>query len=97
MRISPCARSVTLDGEPVLLTPVEYDLLACLARSKGKVKSRGQLVAEVADRDFDVFDRSVDVHISSLRKKLGDDAKNPRFIKTVRAAGYMLVIPELSC
>jgi DNA-binding response OmpR family regulator len=45
---------------------------------------------EVADRNFDVFDRSIDVHISSLRRKLGDDPKSPRFIITVRSAGYMM-------
>jgi len=49
---------------------------------------------EVADRDFEVFDRSIDVHVSSLRKKLGDDAKNPRYIATVRSAGYRLKKPE---
>jgi DNA-binding response OmpR family regulator len=49
---------------------------------------------EVADRNFDVFDRSIDVHISSLRKKLGDDSKSPRFIITVRSAGYMFRKPE---
>jgi DNA-binding response OmpR family regulator len=48
------------------------------------------LLLEVADRNFDVFDRSIDVHISSLRKKLGDDPKMPRFIVTVRSAGYMM-------
>jgi len=48
---------------------------------------------KVADRDFDVFDRSIDVHISSLRKKLGDDPKMPRFIVTVRSAGYMMRKP----
>jgi DNA-binding response OmpR family regulator len=46
-----------------------------------------------ADRDFESFDRSIDVHISSLRRKLGDDPKNPRFILTVRSAGYMLQKP----
>ena len=45
---------------------------------------------EVADRDFEAFDRSIDVHISSLRKKLGEDAKTPRFIETVRGAGYRI-------
>jgi DNA-binding response OmpR family regulator len=48
----------------------------------------------VADRDFEGFDRSIDVHISSLRKKLGDDAKAPRFIETIRGVGYTLRKPE---
>jgi DNA-binding response OmpR family regulator len=57
------------------------------------VKSREQLLEEISHRNYDVFDRSIDVHISSLRKKLGDDPKNPQFIKTLRTAGYMLKRP----
>jgi DNA-binding response OmpR family regulator len=64
--------------------------LFSLARAAGRVKTREQLLLEVADRNFDVFDRSIDVHISSLRKKLGDDPKMPRFILTIRSAGYMM-------
>jgi DNA-binding response OmpR family regulator len=48
----------------------------------------------VADRDFESFDRSVDVHVSSLRKKLGDDPKAPRYIETIRAVGYRMKKPE---
>src|SRR5206468_9430533 len=59
-------------GNPLALTPVEYEILLSLARSAGRVKSREQVLLEVADRDFEVFDRSIDVHVSSLRKKLGD-------------------------
>ena len=61
--------------------------------AKGRVKSREHLVDEIAHRDFDVFDRSVDVHVSALRKKLGDDPKSPRFIRTVRAVGYLMIDP----
>ena len=49
---------------------------------------------EVADRDFEVFDRSVDVHVSALRKKLGDDPKNPRYIRTIRGVGYQMINPD---
>jgi DNA-binding response OmpR family regulator len=94
LRINVDARSVILDDEPLVLTPVEFDLLASLAKARGRVKSREALLDEIRDRDYDVFDRSIDVHISSLRKKLKDDAKNPRFIRTFRSAGYMLVEPE---
>jgi len=73
---------------------VEYDLLLSLARSSGRVKTRDQLLEEIRERNYEVFDRSVDVHISALRKKLGDDAKNPRFIRTCRSAGYMLLHPD---
>jgi len=93
LRVNPSARVALLDDQPLVLTPVEFDLLACLVRARGRVKSREQLLDEIASRNYDVFDRSVDVHISSLRKKLGDDPKNPRFIKTVRTAGYMLKRP----
>jgi DNA-binding response OmpR family regulator len=84
----------TLDERPLTLTPVEYDMLLALARSAGRVKSREQLLLEIADRDFEAFDRSIDVHISSLRKKLGDDPKSPRYIETVRGAGYRMLRPE---
>jgi DNA-binding response OmpR family regulator len=94
LRINIDARSVVLDAQPLPLTPVEFDLLACLAKARGRVKSREALLDEIRDRDYDVFDRSIDVHISSLRKKLKDDAKNPRFIRTFRSAGYMLATPE---
>jgi DNA-binding response OmpR family regulator len=57
-------------------------------KAKGRVKSREALLEEVSERRFDVFDRSIDVHISQLRKKLGDDAKKPQFIVTVRSVGY---------
>jgi DNA-binding response OmpR family regulator len=73
---------------------VEYDLLLSLARAKGRVKTREQLLDEISKRNYDVFDRSIDVHISALRKKLGDDLKTPRYIKTVRAIGYMMTDPE---
>ncbi len=94
LHVDPNARTAVFDDKPLSLTPVEYDLLASLARARGRVKSREQLLDEIRDRNFDVFDRSIDVHISALRKKLGDDAKEPRFIKTVRAAGYMLINPD---
>jgi DNA-binding response OmpR family regulator len=94
LRINPGARVVVLGDEPLVLTPVEFDLLLSLARAKGRVKTREALLDEIRDRDYDVFDRSVDVHISALRKKLGDDPKTPRFIRTVRSAGYMCIEPD---
>jgi two-component system, OmpR family, response regulator CpxR len=93
LRIDPESRSAWLGGNALPLTAVEFDLLLSLARACGRVKTREQLLLEVADRDFEVFDRSIDVHISSLRRKLGDDAKFGRFIATVRSAGYMMRKP----
>ena len=94
LRVRTASRVALLDNQPMVLTPVEFDLLACLAQAKGRVKTREQLLDAMSDRNYDVFDRSIDVHISALRKKLGDDPKNPRFIKTLRVAGYMLIDPE---
>ena len=88
--IDPEAHTATLAGEPMQLTRQEFDLLLSLARSCGLVKTREQLLLEVADRDFEVFDRSIDVLIASLRKKLGDDAKDPRWIETIRGVGYTM-------
>lgn len=84
---------VALGDTPLTLTPVEYDLLLALARAVGRVRSREQLLLEVAEREFEAFDRAIDVHISALRRKLGDDARTPRFIETVRGYGYRLLQP----
>ena len=93
LRIEQGARAIRLNGETLTLTPVEYDLLVTLARSAGRVLSRDQLLDAVAGRNYEVFDRSVDVHISSLRKKLGENPRTPRFIRTIRTAGYMFQRP----
>lgn len=94
LTVNPAARTATLRGERLPLTPAEFDLLLSLARDCGHAKSREQLLLEVADRDFESFDRSIDMHISSLRRKLGDDPRNPRWIVTVRAVGYRLEHPD---
>ena len=91
--INTATREVKKQNEPVILTALEFDLLVCLARQKGRVLDRDKILDEIAGREYDVFDRSIDVHISSLRRKLGDDSKNPRYIKTIRSVGYMFV-PE---
>jgi two-component system response regulator CpxR len=91
-----CAETHTASiGDAVLdLTTLEFAILTSLLKSKGRVKTRERLIEEVSERRFDVFDRSIDVHVSSLRKKLGDDAKAPRFIHTIRGIGYSLHEPE---
>jgi DNA-binding response OmpR family regulator len=94
LRINPGARTAALGDRPLVLTPVEFELLLSLARAKGRVKTRDHLLEEIREREYEVFDRSIDVHISALRKKLGDDPKTPHFIRTVRAAGYMLIDPD---
>lgn len=92
--INSATREVLQNGMPLSLTALEFDLLFCLARSAGRVLDRDTILDEIAGRSYDVFDRSIDVHISSLRRKLSDDSKNPRYIKTIRSVGYMLVAEE---
>lgn len=94
IRILPDTRKALLNDTPLDLTPVEFDLLTSLARTKGRVRTREALLEEIRDRNYDVFDRSIDVHISAVRRKLDDDPKEPRFIRTYRGAGYMLINPD---
>jgi DNA-binding response OmpR family regulator len=93
IHLNSATREATKKNAALTLTALEFDLLLCLARSAGRVLNRDKLLDEIAGRNYNVFDRSIDVHISSLRRKLGDDPKNPRHIKTIRSVGYMLV-PE---
>ncbi|MCX6997904.1 MAG: response regulator transcription factor [Kiritimatiellaeota bacterium] len=94
LRVKTGTRTAALGDQPLTLTPVEFDLLLSLARACGRIKTRDQLLEEIRARNYEVFDRSIDVHISGLRKKLGDDPKEPRFIRTVRSAGYLLINPD---
>jgi DNA-binding response OmpR family regulator len=94
LQIEQSSRTVRLGTKMLNLSPFEYDLLTSLARAAGRVLTRDQLLDAVAGRNYEVFDRSVDVHISSLRRKLGEDPRKPRFIQTVRTAGYMFKMPE---
>lgn len=93
LRLDPAARRAVLGDQPLQLTALEFDLLECLARARGRVLTRQQLVEAVADRQFDVYDRSIDVHVSSLRRKLGDDPRKPQYIRTYRSVGYMFIRP----
>ena len=71
--MDPASQQASLGDQRLTLTAVEYALLLCLTRNAGRVRTREQLLTEVADRDFEVFDRSIDVHISSIRRKLASD------------------------
>ena len=95
LTIDPATREVRLKARRVPLTTAEFDVLWCLARSPGRVRSREELLQEAAERGFESFDRTVDVHISALRKKLGDDPRAPRLIETVRGVGYRIRRPGL--
>jgi two-component system OmpR family response regulator len=90
LAVDPAARRVTLAGHEIALTGYEFALLLALARRAGRVLTREQLMELARGSAEDAFDRSVDVHVSRLRQKLGDDPKHPHLIKTVRGAGYVL-------
>jgi DNA-binding response OmpR family regulator len=94
VRLNLDARVATQKEVPLVLTPVEFDILTSLMKSRGRIKSREALIESLRDRHYEVFDRSIDVHIAALRRKLGDDAHEPRYIRTVRSAGYMFINPE---
>jgi DNA-binding response OmpR family regulator len=83
-------RTVTMGGKPIELTGIEFDLLVALVRRAGRVVTRDALLAEAGRGDVTVGERTVDVHVSHLRQKLGDDPKSPKLIKTVRGVGYVL-------
>jgi len=94
LTVAPSAREVTLDGEPLELTPREFDLLCFLARRKGQVVSRRELLAEVWQQPLGGADKTVDVHLSWLRRKLGETAQRPRYLHTVRTVGVKLAAPD---
>ena len=82
--------SVTIADKDVSLTSNEFQLLRTFAERAGRVLSREQLLELADGSSEEAFDRSIDVRISRLRQKLGDDPKQPRIIRTVRGIGYML-------
>ena len=92
LEIEPGARSVKKAGEPVNLTSTEFSVLECLARSAGKVVAKDDLAEITLGRELTLFDRSMDMHISNLRKKLGMDLEGKVRIKTVRGQGYLYVV-----
>jgi DNA-binding response OmpR family regulator len=85
------SRQVRLAGTSITLTKTEFDLLACLAASPDRVLSRRQLLEIVWGESVTTDDHLVDVHLARVRRKLGEDAANPRFIQTVRGIGYRMV------
>jgi two-component system OmpR family response regulator len=84
------ARRVRVGAAVPELTGLEFDILLALARRPGRVVPRETLLGEAGRQDVTVSDRTVDVHVSHLRRKLGDDPRTPRLIKTVRGVGYVL-------
>jgi DNA-binding response OmpR family regulator len=94
LKIDGAARTAYLGEQMLVLTPIEFDLLIALAGAAGSVRSREFLLEQLCGRQLGAFDRSIDVHIAALRRKLGDDPSTPRYIHTVRGAGYKMVDPD---
>jgi len=93
IELDPATRTVKHAGEPVDLTSVEFNLLEVLLREAGRVVTREELVSAVLSRKFSPFDRSIDMHVSKVRKKLGDNDE-VEHIKTVRGVGYIFARPR---
>lgn len=91
--IDAAAREVTLDGANLDLSPKEFDLLRVLADRLGEVVSKRELLAEVWREPYGGSDRTIDVHLSWLRSKLGESAQLPRYLHTVHGVGVKLVDP----
>lgn len=88
-------RTAELEGRPLSLSPKEFDLLSYLASRAGQVVSRRELLSEVWRMPYSQADRTVDVHVSWLRRKLRESGKAPRYLHTVRGAGLRLDVPRM--
>ena len=91
LELNATARSARLDGKELFLTSAEFALLALLVRNRGRVLTRERIMDETKGLDWESYDRSIDVLVSRLRQKLGDDARRPAFIRTIRGTGYSFI------
>jgi two-component system response regulator CpxR len=96
MELNSGSRTVRRGDEALNLTTVEFDLLQRLLRSAGSVVGREELTKDVLGREFSPFDRSIDTHVWSLRKKVGDALDSSERIKGIRGVGYLYALPERS-
>jgi two-component system response regulator CpxR len=94
IELDPATRTVRRSGKVVDLTSVEFGLLEALLREAGRVVTRERLATTVLSRKFSPFDRSIDMHVSKVRKKIGDTEGDPEHIKTVRGVGYIFALPR---
>jgi DNA-binding response OmpR family regulator len=90
LQIDTVRHVVRRDGEPVDLTPNEYKLLIALARYPGRVYSRFELINRVQGYDYEGYERTIDVHVKNLRKKIEPDSSHPRYVQTITGVGYRL-------
>jgi two-component system OmpR family response regulator/two-component system response regulator RstA len=93
LRIEPASRTVLLAGESIELTTAEYDLLLYLAERAGTIVNRKDVYIELLEIPYDGLDRSIDLRISRLRRKLNDDPTQPTRIKSIRGVGYLMAKP----
>ena len=96
LEIDPARRVATFEGRPLDLSRLEFDLLAHLAARSPEVVTRRELLAEVWNQPYGGSDKTVDVHLSWLRRKLGEQASEPRYLHTVRGVGIKLEPPASS-
>jgi DNA-binding response OmpR family regulator len=92
LELSASSRSATLNGKQIVLTSLEFDLLAALARHAGNIVKKEELSETVLERELSPYDRSLDMHISNLRKKLGLRTDGSDRIKTIRSVGYIYTV-----
>ncbi len=96
LRIDVGSHSVELDGRPIDLRPKEFQLLVLLASRAGEVVSRADIAREVWDDPYSASDSTIDVHVSAIRRRLGESALEPRFLRVVRGVGVGLMPPDAS-
>lgn len=84
-------RSAHMGGRDLTLTSAEFELLGLFVRNRNRILSRDRIINETRGIDWEAYDRSIDILVSRLRQKLGDDPKHPAFIRTVRGAGYLFI------
>jgi two-component system phosphate regulon response regulator OmpR len=94
VELNSSTRAACLQGSPLSLTGAEFELLRLLVRNRGRILSRDRILDETRGVDLEPYDRSIDVLVSRLRQKLGDDPRKPAFIRTVRGAGYLYIGDE---
>jgi len=93
--LDPRNRRATLGGRSLDLTDAEFDLLAYLHEHAGEPLTRTQLALDVCGQRYDALDRTIDVRVARLRSKLGDDPKNPKWIRSIRGVGYLFMTPDV--
>jgi len=90
LALDPAKRAVTCDGREIVLTSVQFDILALMMRSPGRVWSRMEILEGAFGSSHEGYERTIDAHVKNIRKALGDEIDRPRYLETVRGAGYRM-------